>query len=147
MKFSSLSTRAKRDSEQEATVVITTLPIIFILDLSESMKTQTPQKALIRKIEQILQEEQITNESINKLLENTAMLQQKLTYCIHLLLNPYFQPHNDLEVFSPTNNPHPFNTSDPWQIQYNESSTYDRQQCNNTLTTEQPVKNQHLPTT
>ena len=94
MKFSSLSTRAKRDFEQEATVVITTLPIIFILDLSESMKTQTPQKALIRKIEQILQEEQITNESINKLLENTAMLQQKLTYCIHLLLNPYFQPHH-----------------------------------------------------
>ena len=80
------------------------------------MKTQTPQKALVSKIEQILHEEEITNESIYKLLENTAMLQQKLTYCIHLLLNPYFQPHNDLLIFNPINNPQPFNTSDQSQI-------------------------------
>lgn len=39
------------------------------------------------------------------------MLQQKLTYCIHLLLNPYFEPHTDLQLFNPFSTHQTFDNS------------------------------------
>ena len=88
-------------TEREASSLYASLPVLLILDLGTKLDTESPREQLSGKIHEVLVQQKIPPEKIEQLLKDSAILNAKIQFVLHLLFSEHFTPSVDVGLLFP----------------------------------------------